>query len=301
MVSDDGTLWCNNVIVSGFIKADSYFGESTGSEINNKLRNISLSADGMRFTFNNKNYDGILTTEPSRRYLFVSTNALTKEELTTGGDTETIYQNYSFWYQVADENDKYYDDKWILIPMPESDGEGTFFQWKPEHLTFVIKSDIMKIDEVNPTMPFKDNLPHNSVYFKIEKEGRKRFSDSNTGQVSLGSESYVYSDIIQFFSEKINLGKYISQIDPPSYTFIEDHNLGTDFSDIHTFSVELIGFTREELVADEKTAAYWTVNGGEETYSYYEVAGASVSAEEMNSSTIISDKERLVNRKIFEV
>ena len=300
MVSDDGTLWCNNVIVSGFIKADSYFGESTGSEINNKLRNISLSADGMRFTFNNKNYDGILTTEPSRRYLFISTNALTKEELTTEEDTETIYQNYSFWYQVADENDKYYDDKWILIPMPESDGEGTFFQWKPEHLTFVIKSDIMKIDEVNPTIPFKDNLPHNSVYFKIEKEGRKRFSDSNTGQVSLGSESYVYSDIIQFFSEKINLGKYISQIDPPSYTFIEDHNLGTDFSDIHTFSVELIGFTREELVADEKTAAYWTVNGGEETYSYYEVAGTSVSAEEMNSSTIISDKEIVINGEVID-
>ena len=83
----------------------------------------------MRFTFNNKNYDGILTTEPSRRYLFVSTNALTKEELTTEGEENTpgaIYQNYSFYYQVADENDKYFDEKWIPISMPVSDGEGVF-------------------------------------------------------------------------------------------------------------------------------------------------------------------------------
>jgi hypothetical protein len=84
----------------------------------------------------------------------------------------------------------------------------------------------------------KDNpssINLNSIlYFKVEKYGKQRIIENgepvykgngNTYIDENGEEqeeSFIYSDTIQLVAETFGLGKYVSPIDPPSYTFIED-------------------------------------------------------------------------------
>ena len=260
-VMNDGTLFCDNVIVSGFIRSDSFIGATSGDEINQTLRNISLTYDGARFSFNNRNYDGNLIIDPSIRYLFVETNALTLEELKKKEDSNST-DNYSFYYNShIDENGNYIEEdentkesNWKQI---DYNAENSPIIWKPESLTFVLKSDIMKQDKENPEIPLQ------SIYFKIEKEGRLRGINEENGEVILSDAPYIYSSIVQFFSEYYGINKHLSLMSPSTYTFISDKNLGIQYEDSTVFSVEMTGFTMEEA-----SKGYWLINEGEEIFEY---------------------------------
>jgi hypothetical protein len=256
-ITNNGTLFCNNIRASGFISTDSFIGNTSGTEINGVLKNISLTSDGARFTFDNRNYDGNLIVEPSVHYVFINRNALTDEELTTS--------EYKFYYNI-DINEKtnlYNPESWKELDFNKSED---LLIWKPESLTFILKNGIMYLDKNKPGIP----VP--SVYFKVEKVGRSRKINSETLEIELDDngdpvyEECVYSSVIQFFSENIGIGKNISPMDPQSYTFIEDKNQDTPIGNTtKNFSVILKGFTWEEACN-----SYWRIEGEEKKY-YFQI------------------------------
>ena len=101
------------------------------------------------------------------RYLFINKNALSDDEF---GEPD---KDFAFYYNITiDENtgkpiDGTDNSNWKEINLTNED----LLIWKPESLTFIIKDDIMYLDEENP------NIPVSSVYFKVTKTGKRRKVD----------------------------------------------------------------------------------------------------------------------------
>ena len=286
-ITNDGTLFCNNIRASGFISSNSFIGNTSGDEINGALKNISLTYDGARFVFDNKNYDGNLIVDPTMRYLFVNKNALTSEEF---GE---VTEGFSFYYNYTiDENTNMPDESaWHKLDLQDEDLTEEFLIWKPESLTFVLKDDIMYVgqeEEINGT-----KIPHSSIFFKVTKEGYSRKINPETlevvmseGKPVMNDEKTIYSSTVQFFSDNRGVGKYITPIEPPSYTFVEDRNIQTTpLEETKEFSVILTGFTLEEAYN-----SYWRIEGEEKIYSY-QVTGSNAGdgESEAGTATIFSD------------
>ena len=283
-ITNDGTLFCNNIRASGFISANSFIGNTSGDEINGALKNISLSYDGARFSFDNRNYDGNLIVEPTMRYLFINKNALSDDEF---GEPD---KDFAFYYNITiDENtgkpiDGTDNSNWKEINLTNED----LLIWKPESLTFIIKDDIMYLDEEKP------NIPVSSIYFKVTKTGKKRKVDENTLEVKIGSdgkpemeeEPVIYSSIVQFFAENHGVGKYITPMEPQGYTFLEDQNNEIFYWEHPTqdFFVRLDGFTTEEEINDVLENAYWRIEGEETQYKHYLVGMNEQADKELNDS-----------------
>ena len=244
VVTSDGTLYCNDIIVKGKISSDSFIGNTTAGEIDNQLRTISLMVlDGTTFSFDNSNYDGNIRISPSELKFRIYTNALSDEELKKDINSET-YEDYSFFYSLD-------GIKWIEI-LPKADGSYENLIWKPDYLTFVLKSDIMYS---GLEKPFSE--PHSELYFKVEKLGWEKKSEL-MGETQL--ESHTYSTEIQLISEKKNLNKHVSLVDPPIHTFLQDEKGETNYDNI-TFSVELKGFNPN--LDEDKTeieSSFWLLN-----------------------------------------
>lgn len=226
-VLSDGTVFTNNIIARGFISTGSFIGNTSTDEIDNKLREIEIAIlEGTTFIFNNLNYDGVLSTEPASLYFKIKTNALTALELT---ESEYIFScrkdELSEWVPI--------DANWI--------------EWEPQYLTFKIKSDIMYQGE---------NIPLASLEMKVEKQGKKRNVLDN-GQVNY-DEDYTYSATIQLNAERNGIGKFITEMEPQSYTFIEDKNAGIEYQATQTYSVVLTGFTQEEAAMGR-----WLIDGND--------------------------------------
>lgn len=245
VVTSEGTLYCNDIIVKGKISSDSFIGNTTAGEIDNQLRTISLMVlDGTTFSFDNSNYDGNIRISPSELKFRIYTNALTEEELKENIDSE-VNEGYSFFYRLKEE------DEWTEIS-PETDGSYRDLIWKPDYLTFVLKSDIMYLG-----LEESSTEPQSELYFKVEKLGQKKESGlmSETQLVP-----YTYSAEIQLISEKKNLNKYVSLVDPPIHTFLQDEKEETNYDNI-TFSVELKGFNPN--LDEDKTEiehSFWLLN-----------------------------------------
>ena len=305
-ITNDGTLFCNNIRASGFISSNSFIGNTSGDEINGALKNISLSYDGARFSFDNRNYDGNLVVEPATRYLFVNKNALSDDEF---GEPD---KDFAFYYNITiDENtgkpiDGTNNSNWKEINLTDED----LLIWKPESLTFIIKDDIMYLDEEKP------NIPVSSIYFKVTKIGKKRKVDENTLEVKIGSdgkpemeeEPVIYSSIVQFFAENHGVGKYITPMEPQSYTFLEDQNNEIFYWEHPTqdFFIRLDGFTTEEEINDVLENAYWRIEGEEIQYKHYLVGmneQADKELDDPNASAIYLevDEEETVSINGIEV
>jgi hypothetical protein len=236
-------LYCNDIIVKGKISSDSFIGNTTAGEIDNQLRTISLMVlDGTTFSFSNPNYDNHIKISPSELKFRIYTNALSDEELKKDINSET-YEDYSFFYSLD-------GIKWIEI-LPRADGSYENLIWKPDYLTFVLKSDIMYLGLEEPSTE-----PQTELYFKVEKHGRKKESEL-MGEINL--VDYVYSTEIQLISEKQNLNKYVSLVDPPIYTFLQDDKEEVEYNKNITFSVELLGFNLEKD-KEEIENSFWLLN-----------------------------------------
>ena len=274
-VYSDGTVYANNIFLNGFISSNSVIGNTSGEEISNQLRNIEISVlEGSTFIFNNRNYDNNLIVEPSWLYFRIKTHALTPEELTNS--------EYKFYYGVS--KDGGVTKKWEPMPKDNNDlYDEKYLIWDSEYLTFTIKSDIMYLG-------LEESLEPNTIlYFKVEKLGKLKQVNSETGETSY-NEDYSYFDEIQLNSEKHGLGKYITPIDPPSYTFIEDKNENIQYEETKTFSVILTGFSLQEA-----SSSYWLINGGEERYDYQIIGSVTkTSSSESEIGAIISDEENII-------
>jgi hypothetical protein len=234
VVTSGGTLYCNDIIVKGTISAGSFIGNTSVDEVDEQLRSISISVlDGTTFSFTNRNYDNNLIISPLELKFKISTGALTNEELCKQGNSNPL-EGYKFYYSLDEIS-------WTQIDSNEN------LIWKPDYLTFILKSDIMYLGcEETSTEP------QTTLFFKVEKEGKQREVDF-AGNISY--KDFIYSDTIQLVSEKVGLSKYVSPIDPPSYTFLQEAN-----ENEITFSTQLTGFN---AITDKDSLenSYWSING----------------------------------------
>ena len=164
-------MFCNNIIASGFISANSYIGGISGGEITEALKNISISAtEGNLFTFNNENYDGNVFITPVTRYLIIRTNALSDNE-------RPKKETYSLWYSLPNGEGKFpepSENGWIPIDYskkPESD----FVLWIDDSLTFALESDIMYIG-----LGEDATEPHPTIMLKVEGKGKETIIEDGT-------------------------------------------------------------------------------------------------------------------------
>lgn len=256
-------------------------------EINGALKNISLAYDGARFSFDNRNYDNNLIVEPTVRYLFINKNALSPKEF---GENNA---GVKLWYnKTIDENGNYISDdenklNWVQLDLTKED----LVIWKPESLTFVIKDDIMFMDENNSAIPLS------SIFLKVEKTGKTRKIDPETFEVQVGKDGdfimeegdHIYSATVQLFSDNHGVGKYITPMTPQSYTFIEDLNNGISYNETQEFSVTMTGFTLEEA-----ETSYWRIEGEDKTYGYQATgSGSGPSSSSAGSASVASDEENI--------
>lgn len=301
VVSSDGTLYCNDIIAKGTISAGSYIGKTEVGEIDEQMRTISVAVlDGTTFSYNNRNYDNNLIISPLELKFRIYTNALSKDELCAPNSSNEL-EGYNFYYSLD-------EIEWTQIQKIDS-GEYENIIWKPNYLTFILKNDIMFKD-----LKESEIGPQTTLYFKVEKEGRERIV-SATGDISYSGEIYeeevegengkitiikkekpfIYSDTIQLVSEKIGIGKFMTPIDPPSYTFIEDQNNEIQYEGETTFSVELIGFDLEKD-KEELENSYWSINGID-CGLRVQIEGSDTeddSADEAGAAVLISDEEEII-------
>ena len=140
--------------------------------------------------------------------------------------------------------------------------------------------------------------PNPILYFKIEKKGKQRIIDSEgkvTYEGTSTGESYIYSDIIQLVSETHGLGKYVSPIDPPSYTFIEDKNTEINYANEKVFSVRLTGFDYEKDL-EELENSTWLIDGKDCGLRTHLVSSSTEDkeADEPGAAVLISDEDSIV-------
>ena len=298
IVTTDGTVYCSDAIIRGTLSADTIIGNTFVEEVNKTLHNISLQViDGTTFTYDNSNYDNNYKKYPEELKFRISTNSLDLKELTPY-DLKDVPENemssgkksqakYSFWYGNSPE-----ESEWIKLETDE-DGNNENLIWNFNYLTFSLKNDIMITEEEGSL------LIHPELYFKIKKEGSLKEIDPVSKEISYlypEEKSYIYSsEPIQLVVEKRGFGKYITPLDPPSYSFIEDKNKeleeGTKEKETTTFSVTLTGFTKEEI----RKRGYWLIDGGREKFSYPEINGEN-SLEiisQPNSAALVSDSNNL--------
>ena len=301
VVTSEGTLYCNDIIAKGTISAGSYIGKTEVGEIDEQMRAISIAVlDGTTFSFNNRNYDNNYVISPLELKFRIYTNALSNEELCAPNSVNPL-EGYNFYYSL-DELD------WKPVEKND-DGEYENIIWKPEYLTFIIKNDIMykglKETEIGP---------QTTLYFKVEKEGKQRIVD-NAGNVTYSGDfyeeeaedengeiiiiqkekPYIYSDTVQLVSEKVGVGKFMTPMDPPSYTFIQDQNNEVQYEDETTFSVELTGFDLEKDKAELENS-YWSINGIDCGLRVQLVAANTQdnAADEPGAAVLISDNEEII-------
>ena len=226
-VTEDGTMYANNVIVKGFIS-----GATSSDELDNQLRAISFTIlQGTTFIFDNRNYDGNLVINPEHLYFRINTNALTDEELTES--------EYIFFYGLLSEDGQ--------INWNKLENNGSPISFDPNYLTLIVKSDIMYLGLDDASQP------NSVIYLKVEKTGKTR-EKIDSGEFKY--TEHTYSAEIQLVSQLNGIGKIVSEIDPQSYSFIEDKNAGLSYEKTATFSTVLKGFT-----LDEAARGMWLING----------------------------------------
>lgn len=271
-VNSDGVLYANNIVVKGFVSANSFVGNTSIDELNGMARQIELYAlQGISFAFNNWNYDGILTVSPERLYFKILTNALSKEELTES--------NYEFYYSESGE-----DETWE--PVPEEYINATSAEIR-NYLTFPVEQGIMYMGE---------DSPKTQMWLKVVKRGLQRLVNEETGEVSLGEEEYLYENKIQLIPEFNGFGKFITEMSPQSYTFVEDKNNELAYADSQVFSVELTGFTREEALQGR-----WLIDGVDTELDMSIVGTSTTNRSTDGESMLISDEDEIViNGEVVE-
>lgn len=303
-VTNLGELYCSSANIKGTVAAGSFVGNTEVGEVDSQLRTIRAAIlDGTSFTFTNYNYDGILRVEPEKLKFRIYTNALTKEELTP---LENDPEDYIFSYGIGDSVDSI--TQWHQITLNENsanimvDGNNKeFFFWEPNYLTFHAKNAIMYLGKDNPS-----SINLNSVlYLKVEKYGKQRIIENgkpvykgNTYTDEEGNEqekSFIYSDTIQLVAETFGLGKYVSPIDPPSYTFVEDKNLEIQYKDEISFSTTLTGFDFEKDL-EELENSTWLINGEDYNLRAKLVSTLLLETESTaeDAAILISDKEEII-------
>ena len=223
-VDSDGTLYAKNAIISGTITAGSFVGTTTVGEINDALKKLSIyTFNDDCFRYYNDNLDGNIIIDPSWLRFQILRNSLTNTEL-TNSNGEAIWKLY---YCIPAENetspDEIIDDnRWISISLIDND----LIALDTNYLTFIIKSDIM----------YQEDNMRDILFFKFINEGRTRILTSD-GKPTDNYEEKKHEVFFTLRNIDYGTNKFLSQIQPPSYTFIGDVEKG--WQDSTQFTVTL--------------------------------------------------------------
>lgn len=213
-VDSDGTLYAKNAIIEGTITASSFIGTTSVEELNNTIKSLSIyTFNDDCFRYYNDNLDGNITIDPSWLRFQILKNGLTKKELT---DIESGKSIWSFYYCIPQENEVSPESisdegRWTEISLSNN----VLISFDANYLTFIVKSDIM----------YQENNMHNILFFKFINKGCIREVDKN-GKLT---NNYISKNHeVSFILNTIDYGtnKFLSQIQPPSYTFIGDSEKG---------------------------------------------------------------------------
>ena len=223
-VYSDGTLYAKNAIIAGTITAGSFVGTTTVGEINDALKKLSIyTFNDDCFRYYNDNLDGNITIDPSWLRFQILRNSLTDAEL-TNGEEKAIWELY---YCIPAENEVRPDsvtekERWWKIDLNNKN----IIDFDDDYLTFIVKSDIM----------YQEDRMRDILFFKFVNKGRIiKLTDDGKPTNDYEEKNHEAFFILRNIDYGTN--KFLSQIQPPSYTFIGDVEKG--WQDSTQFTVTL--------------------------------------------------------------
>lgn len=224
-VQQDGTLWATNAFIKGTVSAKAFVGGVSGEEVTDALKKIEIVnlSGSDAFSYYNDNLDGNFTVLPDILRFRILTNALTDEDLTPmTGTSDWIFQ-----YNITAPDS---EDGWVTIEIGD---ENNNFLFDEGFMIFTIRNTFAPLQEY-----LADGSLRKEIYVKVSKNGRAVKYDEN-GFSTDKYEDHVYSATLIVRNQDYGVNKFLSLIDPQSYTFIQDNNKGITYADSVSFTINL--------------------------------------------------------------
>lgn len=274
-VQHDGTMWATNAYVKGTVSAKAFVGGVSGEEVTDALKKIEIVnlSGSDAFSYYNDNLDGNFTVLPDILRFRILTNALTEEDLTPMvGTSEWVFQ-----YNIVAPNS---EDGWETI---EINNENNNFLFDEGFMIFTIRNTFAPLQEY-----LADGSLRKEIYVRVSKNGRAVKYDGN-GFSTDTYEDHIYSATLTVRNQDYGVNKFLSLIDPQSYTFIQDNNKGITYADSASFTINLKNI---DVLSGE-----WTIAGESVTEQDIVDANGNNTSDTItkNESIIITDGKWYIN------
>lgn len=249
-VQHDGTMWATNAYIKGTVSANTVIGDMTGKDIVGALKKIEVVnlTGSDTFSYYNDNLDGNMVVMPDTLRFRIMTNALTDDELTP---TSGVASNWVFEYNTISPT----STEWTNI---EIGNENKDFIFDDDFLIFTIKNTFEPLTSTTITGVL---IPE--IYVRVSKQGKTLEYDETTGFAKdTYKDTTYFSDVITIRNKDYGRNKFLSLIDPQSYTFIEDKNKGIEYAENALFTIALkdvISGTFSSSIKIED--GLWYING----------------------------------------
>lgn len=274
-VQHDGTMWATNAYVKGTVSAKAFVGGVSGEEVTDALKKIEIVnlSGSDAFNYYNDNLDGNFTVLPDILRFRILTNALTEEDLTPMvGTSEWVFQ-----YNIVAPNS---EDGWETI---EINNENNNFLFDEGFMIFTIRNTFAPLQEY-----LADGSLRKEIYVRVSKNGRAVKYDDN-GFSTDTYEDHIYSATLTVRNQDYGVNKFLSLIDPQSYTFIQDNNKGITYADSASFTINLKNI---DVLSGE-----WTIAGESVTEQDIVDANGDNTSDTItkNESVVITDGKWYIN------
>lgn len=274
-VQHDGTMWATNAYVKGTVSAKAFVGGVSGEEVTDALKKIEIVnlSGSDAFSYYNDNLDGNFTVLPDILRFRILTNALTEEDLTPMvGTSEWVFQ-----YNIVAPNS---EDGWETI---EINNENNNFLFDEGFMIFTIRNTFAPLQEY-----LADGSLRKEIYVRVSKNGRAVKYDEN-GFSTDTYEDHIYSATLTVRNQDYGVNKFLSLIDPQSYTFIQDNNKGITYADSASFTINLKNI---DVLSGE-----WTIAGESVTEQDIVDANGDNTSDTItkNESVVITDGKWYIN------
>lgn len=274
-VQHDGTMWATNAYVKGTVSAKAFVGGVRGKEVTDALKKIEIVnlSGSDAFSYYNDNLDGNFTVLPDILRFRILTNALTEEDLTPMvGTSEWVFQ-----YNIVAPNS---ENGWETI---EINNENNNFLFDEGFMIFTIRNTFAPLQEY-----LADGSLRKEIYVRVSKNGRAVKYDENGFSTDI-YEDHIYSATLTVRNQDYGVNKFLSLIDPQSYTFIQDNNKGITYADSASFTINLKNI--------DVLSGKWTIAGESVTKQDIVDANGDNTSDTItkNESVIITDGKWYIN------
>lgn len=249
-VQHDGTMWATNAYIKGTVSANTVIGDMTGKDIVGALKKIEVVnlTGSDTFSYYNDNLDGNTVVMPDTLRFRIMTNALTDDELTP---TSGVASNWVFEYNTTSPT----STEWTNIEIGK---ENKDFVFDDGFLIFTIKNTFEPLTSTTTTGVL---IPE--IYVRVSKQGKMLEYDETTGFAKdTYKDTTYFSDVITIRNKDCGRNKFLSLIDPQSYTFIEDKNKGIEYAENASFTITLKDIVSGVSLSSIKIEdGLWYING----------------------------------------